>query len=94
MFKPIGNKKAALLLSAMLLSGCYNAPEEVTATKNDYQVGKLFTVDGCSMYRFKDAGNYIYFSNCRGEVDSSYKRASKNSKTIHTRVPTNVEEQP
>ncbi|WP_241576603.1 DUF4884 domain-containing protein [Rosenbergiella collisarenosi] len=94
MFKLIGNKKGVLVLSVMLLSGCYNDPQEVTTTENDYHVGKLFTVDGCSVYRFKDAGNNIYFSNCRGEVDSSYKRASKHSKTIHTRVPTNVEEQP
>ncbi len=35
-----------------------------------YTVEYLFEHDGCKVYRFRDNGNYIYFSNCNGNVTS------------------------
>jgi hypothetical protein len=32
-----------------------------------YTVQYLFEHDGCKVYRFYDRGNYVYFTNCRGE---------------------------
>lgn len=34
----------------------------------DYEVEYLFEYDGCRVYRFYDRGNYVYFTNCRGEA--------------------------
>jgi len=31
-------------------------------------VDYLFEHDGCKVYRFYDRGNYVYFTNCRGEA--------------------------
>ena len=40
-------------------------PIETTKTNNqDYDVNKLFTKDGCDVYRFHDAGYPRYFVNC------------------------------
>lgn len=35
-----------------------------------YTVEYLFEHDGCKLYRFMDNGNYVYFSNCNGNVTS------------------------
>lgn len=33
-----------------------------------YTVEYLFEHDGCKVYRFYDRGNYVYFTNCKGEA--------------------------
>lgn len=33
-----------------------------------YKVDYLFEHDGCKVYRFYDRGNYVYFTNCKGEA--------------------------
>ena len=35
-----------------------------------YTVEYLFEHDGCKVYRFRDDGNYVYFTSCRGETTS------------------------
>lgn len=35
-----------------------------------YRVEYLFEHDGCKVYRFMDMGNYVYFTNCQGDVTS------------------------
>ena len=35
-----------------------------------YTVEYLFEQDGCKVYRFEDNGNYVYFTNCKGDVTS------------------------
>lgn len=32
-----------------------------------YKVEYLFEHDGCRVYRFRDMGYYVYFTNCTGE---------------------------
>lgn len=55
---------AALLLT---LAGCERIEAESTTTVgNGAQVSKLFTVDGCTVYRFVDDSHYRYFTNCHG----------------------------
>ena len=41
------------------------APPENNIT---YKVDYLFEHDGCKVYRFYDRGNYVYFTNCKGEA--------------------------
>lgn len=35
-----------------------------------YKIDYLFEHDGCKVYRFRDNGEYIYFSNCTGNITS------------------------
>lgn len=69
-----GKPRLTILLCVALflvaLTGCAkNATRvEPTGARDDFRVGKLFSVDGCTVYRFVDAGNLHYFTNCRGSV--------------------------
>lgn len=35
-----------------------------------YSVDYLFEHEGCKVYRFQDNGNFVYFTNCKGDVSS------------------------
>lgn len=68
-------KRTAFYFSIILLSivmvSCYTQkPLEKSAPDNNetYKVEYLFEHDGCKVYRFHDRGNYIYFTNCTGNV--------------------------
>ncbi|MFJ2549560.1 hypothetical protein ACIOVF_24280 [Pseudomonas sp. NPDC087612] len=58
---------ALCLLLLATLAGC-REPDKPAATvvAGTYKVDKLFTVDGCTVYRFLDGGGYKYFTNCSG----------------------------
>ena len=60
--------KIALSLSlaiSILLSGCAKQAEQVSsAGVGGIEVARLFTHDGCTVYRFGDAGRFVYFSKC------------------------------
>ncbi|GAB6123978.1 MAG: DUF4884 domain-containing protein [Dysgonomonas sp.] len=53
------------------LSSCYSQrPVASRASDNNqtYKVEYLFEHEGCKVYRFYDRGNYVYFTNCTGDV--------------------------
>ena len=59
---------------AISLSSCYmQKPLSSVPPANNgtYNVEYLFEHDGCKVYRFADRGNYIYFTNCKGETIAS-----------------------
>ena len=58
---------ATLILTAAT-TGCSKPPETSTKVGVDFQVDKLFTHEGCTVYRFNDVG-YRYFTNCKGAVE-------------------------
>lgn len=62
-----------LLLAALALStltGCREEQVEAVPTDNPtFEVVKLFTVDGCTIYRFDD-GRRVHFADCRGSVSN------------------------
>ena len=62
--------KVAILVAVVLtcLAGCAGEAEESTSAGREFKVDKLFTHEGCTVYRFWDASNYRYFTNCRGTV--------------------------
>lgn len=64
--------KRLLLIAALLtLAGCKDSRPESTATVgNGAEVARLFTHDGCTVYRFYDRGHYRYFTNCSGSTMS------------------------
>lgn len=61
------------LLLLVFMNSCYVG---VPLTKKDadnnmtYEIDYLFEHDGCKVYRFYDRGNYVYFTNCKGDVVS------------------------
>jgi hypothetical protein len=69
---------------AALVSSCYlSLPVAYQVPENNptYTVDYLFEHDGCKVYRFYDRGNYVYFTNCQGDVisiknDSTAKRVN------------------
>lgn len=44
--------------------------QEAPVNNSTYNVEYLFEHDGCKVYRFRDKGHYIYFTNCQGDVTS------------------------
>lgn len=69
-------------LAVVLLAGCETKQsEEVkTSTNPAYNVEKLFTVDGITVYRFEDNNRYVYFTNRRGNVQ--YTRTHKSGYVV------------
>ena len=65
--------------------------EEVKASSNQsYPVEKLFTVDGITVYRFRDNDSYVYFTNRTGDVQYSYqKRVGKATKNVKVQTMCN-----
>lgn len=78
-----------VLIAITTLTGCEKASEStvVVGVESDFKVGRLFTVDGCTAYRFYDNGRAIYYTNCKGVTDSTY-RSGKN--VMHQQVTTDM----
>lgn len=64
--------KFLIIFGLLLVSGCDMAPKATIET-GGFNVELLFTVDGCSAYRFKDNGRFVYYTNCPGTTQSAYK---------------------
>jgi hypothetical protein len=62
----------SLLISIALFSCSINRimpiSEGPPQNNKDYKVAYLFEHDGCKVYRFQDFSNYVYFTNCNGQV--------------------------
>ena len=59
------------LLPLLLLTGCtvQQPISQAPALNNHaYNVEYLFEHEGCKVYRFRDGGYYVYFTNCNGEA--------------------------
>lgn len=61
-----------LVVGTLFVSCEAGRPISTTPPQNNktYRVEYLFEHDGCKVYRFYDRGNYVYFTNCRGEATS------------------------
>ena len=71
----------AAFAGTLALAGCGNDPIERKHTDNvDMQVDKLFTVDGCVVYRFVDWGEPRYFASCAGAVSWQERQVTSNGK--------------
>ena len=73
-----------IIVIAGLLSCAAGVPITKQAPVNNktYEVEYLFEHDGCKVYRFADYGDFIYFTNCNGEV-SKAKNDSTGSRVIN-----------
>ena len=62
------NKKIVLTLAVLattMVAGCEKPAEAVAHAKEKFAVERLFTHDGCTVYRFRDY-NPRYFTRCDG----------------------------
>lgn len=62
-------KTVLAILALALLAGCSKPAETSTAVGREFTVDKLFTHEGCTVYRFNDGGNNRYFTNCSGSTN-------------------------
>lgn len=60
-------ERAVMLAAVVMLTACKGEPEATQKAGVDFKVETLFTVDGCTIYRFADGG-YKYFTNCKGST--------------------------
>lgn len=78
----IFTKLVSVVFFIIWLPSCFTFSYPVSTDKPDnnrtYQVDYLFEHDGCKVYRFYDMGNYVYFTNCQGDVT-----AIKTDSTAH-----------
>ena len=82
-------KRFLLLALLAVLSGCSADPEATEQTSNpDVSVGKLFEKDGYTVYRFSDAGRWVYYVVPAGQAHSSYSTSCGKSCTKTVRVST------
>ncbi len=59
-------KKLIAILFVAVLAGCAKQAETSSNVGTEFVVDKLFTHEGCTVYRFTDYGNPRYFTNCAG----------------------------
>ncbi len=77
--------KCMTIIAAMIaLTGCEKAPE-VQIQSGEFNVERLFTVDGCTAYRFRDSYRAIYYTNCNGSTQSEYRHGrAMRQETVQT----------
>lgn len=76
------NKILLAIALGLLLASCAkegtSVPVEDSVPGQDYHVRKLFTTDGCTVYRFFDTGDYHYMTNCTSTITTITKSCGKN----------------
>lgn len=88
-------KKLTILTSLLIAvvaiaGGCANDPIERTQTNNaQIPVDFLFEKDGCKVYRFNDAGRYIYYTSCKGNTTEKHTRSNGKTTTEETNLSLN-----
>lgn len=75
-----------LIVLVLFLAGCANDGIQVVQTDNmSITATKLMTIEGCSVYRFYDAGHWIYTTICpSGRSQTSWDERRQAGKTNYT----------
>ena len=84
-------KSVLLLLVVFALTGCKPpiTPEQSEAAGKGFQVDRLFTHEGCTVFRFEDSGRYRYFSKCDGpRSETSWVEGCGKNCTREVSIPT------
>jgi len=58
-----------ILGSMVCLTACQKPAESSATVGRDFKVEKLFTYEGCTVYRFLD-DRRVYYTNCQGSTQS------------------------
>lgn len=85
---------AILIISALALAGCYKQSESSAHAGVDFEVDRLFTHDGCTVYRFWDGAGRRYFARCEGasSAGTTWTETCGKNCTRSVEVPTGQEE--
>ena len=88
------NKILLAMALGLTLASCAQpgtgVPVQGVAGGASFNVQKLFTTDGCTVYRFYDNGNSHYFTNCTATVSQHTESCGKNCTTTESmEIPTN-----
>lgn len=84
----MSNRLAAITWTTIVgcvifLTACQKDAESLARVGHDFKVEKLFTHEGCTVYRFDDTRT-VYYTNCQGSTQSS---CGKNcQQTVDTKV--------
>lgn len=71
MSKPLAALTWIIIIGcALYLTACQKNAEQTARVGNDFKVEKLFTHEGCTVYRFDD-NRTVYYTNCQGSTQSS-----------------------
>ena len=69
-----------IIIIAILLTGCMKDAQQKEGTSNgNFNVELLFEKDGCKVYRFFDGGHAIYWTDCRGKLETAYRQSNGKS---------------
>jgi hypothetical protein len=77
--------RRTIVLLTLALAGCNQAAETKRSDNENFKVDRLFTVDGCNVYRFRDAVTPVYFSSCAGGTQWQERHGKS---TVDVEVPT------
>ena len=64
------------LIPVLVIAGLFSCASQrpisklIPSNNETYEVEYLFEHDGCKVYRFKDHGHYVYFTNCSNSTSS------------------------
>lgn len=58
------------IIALLFIASCSKPPETTHSAGLEFKVDKLFTIDGCTVYRFEDSRT-VYFTNCSGSTKYS-----------------------
>ena len=58
-----------IIATILSLVGCAIEAETASNVGVGFNVQTLFTNDGCTVYRFYDAGSYRYYTSCKGSAE-------------------------
>jgi len=76
------NQFVIFILAVFIFSGCVKYSKE-TVQNGDFTIEFLFEYNGCRMYRFKDGGRFIYWSDCQGKIQADYTTQQGKSTVTH-----------
>lgn len=66
-------KLGIAVVLVLALAGCSKSPVSVSSTDNqEIQVAELFTHKGVTVFRFNDAGRWVYFTSKATDVTASH----------------------
>ncbi|MCX6216581.1 hypothetical protein [Spirosoma sp.] len=75
-------KRLIIIALSVGLLACEKTPISTDTTDNPaIKLDKLFTVDGCNVYRFHDSEHDVYLTTCSGNVEYEYKTGGKHKHT-------------
>ncbi len=78
--------KKIIIFAALfiLFTGCAKPSEKkLNSSNSEFNVELLFTVDSINVYRFNDAGYYIYFTNAIGKTHYTHVTSTGKVTTFH-----------